>query len=410
MLHRQEHRHWSAPVYPDFPKEEYDNRIRQAKVNMAKENVDILVLWDETNIRYFSGFHNLHWSSKTLQCAVLLIPLEGESVIIVPDFFSPVVEGFTFISDIRLQSDPHVTANLRALPALVADAVKGLGCGLGRIGLESGEKGGMCIPRPINDIDFLRVSLEGATFVEAANLIWRCRVIKSPAEIAALKHATQAVVDSYGELMDKFHLGMGEKEVALFLRKEILDRTEDCPSPFIISTGRGVPMADVPAYDEKVELNPGDRIILEPLPTHKGYFGSCCRVLNVGPISDEVLRRAELMDELQDQAIAVVKPGAKTGDILEAILEGNRKDGVMDYFIDMAGHGVGLNFQEPPAIARNEEYELEEGMVLAIETWEVSMTEAGVAVAAVEDYVTVTKDGCEPFPSFPRDLRCLPID
>ncbi len=409
MLHRQEQRHWSAPVYPDFPKEEYDNRINRVQRYMAQENVDILVLWDVTNIRYFSGFHNLHWSSRTLQCAVLLIPLAGEPTIIVPDFFSPVVEGFTFVNDIRLQPDPHVTANLRALPALVAGAVKDLGCGNGRIGLESGEKGGMCIPRPINDIDSFRGSLDGATFVEAANLIWRVRVIKSQTEVAALKHATQAVVDSYGVLMDQFHLGMGEKDVALFLRKEILDRTEDCESPFVISTSRGVPMADVPAYDERVRLTPGDRICLEPLPTHKGYYGSCCRVLNIGPISDEALRRAELIDELQDQAIAVVKPGVKTGDILETILEGNRQDGVMDYFIDMAGHGVGLNFQEPPAIARNEEYELEEGMVLAIETWEVSMNETGFGLSAVEDYVTVTKDGCEPFPSFPRELRCLPI-
>lgn len=410
MLHRQEQRNWSTPIYPDFPKEEYEDRVRRAQTYMAEENVDILVLWDETNIRYFSGFHNLHWSSRTLQCAVLLIPLAGEPVIIVPDFFSPVVEGFTFVNDIRLQADPHVTASLRELPALVADTVKGLGCGNGRIGLESGEKGGMCIPRPINDIDLLRSSLDGATFVEAANLIWRVRVIKSPAEVVALKHATQAVVDSYGVLMDQFQLGMGEKDVALLLRKEILDRTEDCPSPFVIATSRGIPMADVPAYDEKVTLSPGDRICLEPLPTHKGYFGSCCRVLNIGPISDDALRRAELMESLQDQAIAVVKPGVRTGEILEAILEGNRQDGVADYFIDMAGHGVGLNFQEPPAIARNEQYELEEGMVLAIETWEVSMTETGFAVFAVEDYVTVTKDGCDPFPSFPRELRSLPVD
>ncbi|NOX49846.1 MAG: aminopeptidase P family protein [Gammaproteobacteria bacterium] len=365
-------------------------------------------MWDEANIRYFSGFHNLHWPPRTLQCAVLLIPLEGEPVIIIPDFFSGVVEGYTYLSNILLQSMPHATANIRNLPVLVADAVKSLGCAQGRIGIESGHQGGMSIPRPINDIDLFRSSLADAKFVAAADVIWRCRVIKSEAEVKSLKIATQAVVKAYGELVENFHIGMTEKDLSLAVRKSILDHTDDCVAPFIISSSRQIPMADVVASAD-VKLSAGDRVILEPLPTHKGYWGSCCRVLNVGPLSDEALRQDEYIDSLQEYAIGLVKPGVKTGDLMDAILERTRSDGELDYLLDMAGHGVGLNFQEPPAIAVGEESLIEEGMVLAIECWALDMQRSGAYCYAVEDYVVVTDSGCEVFPEFPKDIRCLPI-
>lgn len=407
MLYHQTTRNWKEPLYPDFPKAEYDSRINRLKRYMEAEKVDVLVLWDEANIRYFSGFHNLHWSARTLQCAVFVIPLVGEPTIIAPDFFLGVVEGLTYLSDIRLQSTPHVTACIRNLPILVADTVKDLGCGNGRVALESGYLGGMCVPRPINDIDLLRASLDGATIVDGASLIWKCRVIKSPAEVDALKVATQAVVDSYGALAEQFELGMTEHDISLIVRKEILGRTDDCPLPFIVASSRGIPMADVPAHRGGDALKLGDRVVLEPLPTSKGYFGSCCRVLNIGPISEESQRRAEFMETLQDRAIDIVKPGVKTGKITEIIIEGNKEAGNPDYLLDMAGHGVGLSFQEPPAIALNEEFEIEEGMVLAVETWEVGMDATSAQVYAVEDYVVVTKDGCEPFPGYPRELRSL---
>ena len=88
--------------------------------------------------------------------------------------------------------------------------------------------------------------------------------------------------------------------------------------------------------------------------------------------------------------------------------------------IEMAGHGVGLNPQEPPMIAEEEESVFEEGMVIAVEAWVVDWTGTGLATADLtqiipevfgnEDYVVVTKDGCDRFPSFRKDLRSLPFE
>ena len=411
MLHKQEKRLWDAPLYADFARGEYEERLRRAREKMAARGVDLLVFWDPANIRYFCGFHSLHWSALTLQPAVLLLPLERDPVLIVPDFFVGVAQGYTYLQDIRLQPKPHVTRNIRQLPVDVADTVRELGCGRGRIGLETGWLGGMTAPRPISDIDRFRAALD-ATFVDACDLVWSCRSIKSPAEIEALRKATEAVVGAYGELVADFRLGMGERDVGRMLRHAILERTEDCAPPIATASSRRIPMPDTPSFYDEVTLSPGDRLVLEPLPTHKGYHGSCCRCFQIGPLPDEARRKAEGVDRAQAAAIAAIRPGVPAGNLMKVIDEALHQEG-MGSTIEMAGHGVGLNPQEPPMIAEEEETVFEAGMVVAVEVWVVDWSGSSLEgvvpqVYGNEDLVVVTDRGCDPLPSFRRDIRSLP--
>ncbi len=412
MLKKVEEKIWKQPLYPEFSRSEYDDRIERAKRYMTDEKLDILVLWDVNNIRYFSGFRSVHWAPMTLQCAVLLIPVDKEPVIVVPDFFQGVVEGFTFLNQIRLLGEPHVTAHMRELPKLVADTVKELGSGKGRIGIEGGLAGGMCWPRPINDIDLFRAELDGADFVYAADVIWKCRTIKSPAEIDALWIATEADVRAYGELVANFELGWTERDVGRFIRNKVLEFAEDCPPPLTLASSRRVCMADVPAFDDEVSLSTGDRLALEPYALYKGYWGSCARSFHIGPIPEEALQKSMAIDRSVDVAKEAVKPGITSGRILEIINEALAEKGY-ENSLDMGGHGVGLNFQEPPAIATGEEFVVEEGMVLAIEAWALDADDMSARkvpnLYGIEDYVVVTKDGSDPFPTFSKDIRCLGV-
>ena len=244
--------------------------------------------------------------------------------------------------------------------------------------------------------------------MEAGDLIWKVRSIKSPAEVEALKQATRASIDTYIELVGHFHPSMTEKDVGLFIRNKLLEKIQDCEPPLVTASGRRIPMYDVPAWDEGIPLNPGDRLILEPLPAHKGYYGSCCRIFNIGPLKDETLRQAELVDRVQEQAIAAVKPGVTTGGLWSVMNDGFKEVG-QEYVFDQGGHGVGLNIHEPPMIAKGEDLVVKEGMVMAIETWTIGASSGRDMgeVFGIEDYVVVTKDGCDAFPGYPKDQRVL---
>ncbi len=421
MLVKHAQRLWPTPLYADFPRSEYDKRIARARSFMEKEKVDVLVCWDPVNIRYFTGFQSLHWSAMSIQPAVYVLPLDKDPVIVVPDFFAGVAEGYTYETDIRLYQKPHVTKVIRNLPVEIADTIKELGCGKGRIALESGQEGGMCIPRPINDIDRFRSELDGATLVDGCDLIWKCRMIKSAGEVEALRKASAAVVRAYGEVVSNFELGMSEKDMGSMIRHAILEYTEDCMPPIATASSRKIVMPDTPSFYDEVNLTIGDRLVFEPLPTYKGYYGSCCRCFQIGPLPDEALRKDEAVDKAQAAAIAAVKPGIPTKDLMDVINGALRDEGI-EPTIEVAGHGVGLNPHEPPMIAEEEESLIQEGMVLAIEVWVVdwsgvSMAEAGLDASSFvpevfgnEDLVVVTKDGCDLFPSFPKNIRTLPYN
>jgi Xaa-Pro aminopeptidase len=205
------------------------------------------------------------------------------------------------------------------------------------------------------------------------------------------------------------------------LRHAILAYTEDCAPPIATASSRRIVMPDTPSFYDEVNLSLGDRLVFEPLPTYKGYYGSCCRCFQIGPLRDEALLRDEAVDKAQAAAIAAIKPGIQTKSLMDVIAQVLRDEGI-EPTIEVAGHGVGLNPHEPPMIAEEEETRIEPGMVLAVEVWVVdwsgvSMAGAGLDASKAapevygnEDLVVVTKDGCDRFPSFPKNIRCLPYD
>ena len=400
-------RHYSFPPYAPFPRSEFTHRIQRLKEEMEAAKLDAIVMWGENNIRYFTGFLTNHFPPVTVCPGVLIVAADKEPVMIVPNFFQGVVEGFTFIEDMRIQHNPHVTENLRGMPQDVANVVVELVGPKARVGIEGGIKGGMTIPRPVNDIDAFRAALPDIEFVYAADQIWNVRMIKSLLEVEALSQACEAVVRSYHDLQGAFEWGWTEKDVALFIRHQLLEYAEECLPNMCMSSRREIFMADIPAWDEGIPLMRGDRVIVEPLPQVKGYWGSSGRTFHMGPATDEEIRKIQVLDKGRQVAAEMTKPGVRTGDIMDAINE-TLKDGGLFCSLDQGGHGVGIDGQEPPAIALGETFEVQENMVLAVECWMFETDENGhQRVYGGEDYVVVTPDGCDPLPTFPTDIFSL---
>ncbi len=408
---------YAVPPYSDFPKEEFERRVERTQKQMAKERVDVLVLWDKSNIRYYTGFHSIHWHALSIQPAVCLVPVDREPVLIVPEFFRAVAEGETYVRDIRGQVDPHCTDRIRELPDDVAAAVRSLGYEHGRIGIEAGRLGGMAVLRPINDIDRFRAQLPHASMVEAADLIWASRVIKSPLEVEAISLATRAVVLALDALVSSFRMGMTERDVGIALQEVLVRESHDMDALNVRCSSRRYPMPDTPPFYEGVEIVVGDRMVIEPIPSYKGYCGSCCRTFQVGPLSKAAEKSVRIIERSQAAAIEAIRPGVKTADLVHVVEDVFREEG-SPIQIEMIGHGMGLTGHEPPMLTSREDIVLEEGMVLAVEIWKYDV--AGFAYGDTkqasknlgpfgnEDLVVVTKNGCRRLPAFRKDVLSLP--
>ena len=159
-------------------------------------------------------------------------------------------------------------------------------------------------------------------------------------------------------------------------------------------------------YSDRL-IRPGDPAFFDILHSYLGYRTCYYRTFAVGSASvaqrDAYVRCREYMD----QAIAMVRPGVTTGDIV-SLWPRAEEFGFPDEMAAFAlqyGHGVGLSIWEKPIFSRlvslDHPEPLEEGMVFALETYWPAAD--GWSAARIEEEVVVTADGCEVITKFPAE-------
>lgn len=143
-----------------------------------------------------------------------------------------------------------------------------------------------------------------------------------------------------------------------------------------------------------------------------GFHGDNAATFVVGNVDEDVARLVRVTQECLCKAVEMVKPGARIGDISNAVQVHAESNG---FFVvkDFVGHGVGADIHEDPQIPNygraGRGVRLIPGMTLAIEPMinldgeEVEVLEDDWTVVAIsgkpsahfEHTVAVTEDGCE---------------
>jgi len=117
-------------------------------------------------------------------------------------------------------------------------------------------------------------------------------------------------------------------------------------------------------------LRRGDIISVDVGVTLDGWVADAARTFPVGAISDEAQALLVTTEAALKAGAAEAKPGARIGDVSNAIQSRVEADG-MSVVHSLVGHGVGREMHEPPEVANQGEagtgIVLEEGTVIAIE-------------------------------------------
>lgn len=96
-------------------------------------------------------------------------------------------------------------------------------------------------------------------------------------------------------------------------------------------------------------LREGDIVNIDVTAILDGWHGDTSRMYGVGQVAPRAKRLIDVTYEALERGLAVVKPGAKTGDIghaIQAYVESMRCSVVRDF----CGHGVGKVFHDAPNI------------------------------------------------------------
>jgi Xaa-Pro aminopeptidase len=246
---------------------------------------------------------------------------------------------------------------------------------------------------------------EGIETDDGQQVFLEARRVKTADEIGLLAQACSMVDAAYDQLYEFLRPGVRENECVGLVSKVLYDLgSEYVEGVNAISGERCSPHPHV--FSDRI-LRPGDPAFFDILHSFNGYRTCYYRTLAVGSASRAQRDAYTRCREYMDAAIALVKPGATTGEIV-SLWPRAEEFGFPDETAAFAlqyGHGVGLSIWEKPIFSRlvslDHPEPLEEGMVFALETyWPAS---DGWSAARIEEEVVVTADGCEVITKFPAE-------
>lgn len=379
------------------PREELEERIAKFQERMKAQSWDAAIVMLRTNLFYFSG---------TAQNGVLVVPGEGEPILLVQKSLTRATH----------ESPLPSIHPLRSIPRL-AETLSGLGeFPMKKVGLELD-----VVPAAT----YLRLVKQypGTEWIDCSGVIRELRMVKSPYEIERMRISAKQVEQLFEQVPQFLREGIREVDLSAELEAEIrklghqgLTRLHKWNSDFPYGPVSSGPVASYPhPFDgpvgtqglyAAVPQGAGARIIGRNEPVmidfvsgYSGYHVDETRIFSLGPV-DERLAEAHafaltVLRKIEDH----LSPGALASDIYEEIATDVNDHPLAPYFmghgenrVRFLGHGVGLELDELPVIAPKFGVPLEAGMTVAVEP-KVFLPDLGGV--GVENTYLITADGFE---------------
>lgn len=141
-------------------------------------------------------------------------------------------------------------------------------------------------------------------------------------------------------------------------------------------------------------LNEGDIVNIDVTPILNGYYADANKTYFVGNVSEDARKIVNVARESLKAGMSMIKPGNRTGDIGWAIQQYAENQGC-SVVREFVGHGVGIDFHEPPQIPhfgrRGQGIKLVPGMVFTVEPM-INLGEKELHILE-DNWTAVTDDG-----------------
>lgn len=412
---------WEARV--DFARLR-DERLARLRAELERSSLGAVLAFDFGNIRYASGTHIGTWAMDKL---IRFCLVTRKTDPIVWDFGSAakhhdLLNPWLHETHMEADADPHAPHHGATRPRLESGARAGISTLRGAFPPDAGiaEEVARKVRRELDrfgladeplGVDIVELPIlfalqkAGLEVVDGQQVFMEARRLKTNDEITLLTTAASMVDAAYDTLYEFLRPGVRENECVGLVAKSLYDQgSEYVEGVNAISGERCAPHPHV--YSDRA-VRPGDPAFFDILHSFNGYRTCYYRTFAVGSASPAQVDAYKRAREYMDVAIAAVKPGATTADIV-TLWPKAQEFGFPDEeaaFALQYGHGVGLSIWEKPIFSRLTSLDhpevLEEGMVFALETYWPAAD--GWGAARIEEEVVVTADGCEVITKFPAE-------
>jgi len=383
-------------VYRLTSNEEISGRIAALKARLSAEGIDAAFVVQNADLFHFTG---------SIQQGVLVVPADGEPVYFVRRVFERARSESPLEHVVRI-------ATPREIPAFFDKK----GVSFGSIGFEMDVM-------PVNTFRRFSGLFPDAEPKDLTNLLRDLRAVKGPSAIEAMRRCGRNLSALLSGAAGEIRPGLTETELAGILQGRAISLGHTTITRMRgwnqeVGLGCVISGADsaIPSYADfptsgkgsspYVPVGHGDRTFRENEPilvdimwAQDGYLVDMARTFVCGELPAKFRMAHEMTVKVMRNIESAIRPGAVAGDLYEIGMEMVSRTpfpqnfmGPPGYNVKFIGHGVGIETDEFPFIARGSTTVLAPGMTFALEPKFVFPDEGAVGL---ENCYLVTDTGFE---------------
>ena len=372
-----------------FPAQEFHARAAALQARIRQEGADALLLTGPENIFWVSG----RQTAGYFAFQALLVPADGTPLLLVRQLEETGARADVWFDDIHTWQDGQDPA------VELARLLRGQG--ISRLATE--RAGWFVSPQMMGSLE---AALGGIALVDGSGWVERLRMVKSPRELQAIRHAAQYAEAGMAAALSACRAGASENEIAAAMTAAAITAgSEAMAMEPLISSG---PRSGIPhATWRRRQLGAGDGIFLELAASHDRYHAAPMRAAWVGTPPDAAQRMMDTSLRALDAALAALRPGepcAAPHEVVQQIIDAA---GFTAAFRKRSGYSMGAAFA--PDWGEGAILSLFTGVTTPLEPGMVShlpitLRDYGRFTVGVSETVIVTETGAEPLSTLPRQI------
>ncbi|HSW61896.1 MAG TPA: Xaa-Pro peptidase family protein [Dissulfurispiraceae bacterium] len=384
-----------------IPFSEIESRRVRLQSRLQEKGIDGALFVYPVDIFYFTG---------TRQNSALWVPVSGEPVLLVRKSFSR-AKTESLIADTR----PFPSS--KEFPSLFSAGIK-------RIGFTFDVM-------PVQYYDYYTGLLAEREFVDISRMNRELRSVKSPWEREQLRISGKRLAGVFAEVAHVLMRGMREVDLAAELEsrlkkaasegnvrarsfgQEMIGLTTSGYRAAVQGgfdgpvTGKGISNAS--PYGPSLEpIQEGEPVMLDYAGIWDGYLADMSRIFVFGDLSPALKKAFAIACDIQDWLADNLRPGSLCEDLYLTAVGMAERAGLAGNFmgysgeqVRFVGHGLGLELDEFPVLAKGFREPLQEGQAVALEP---KFMFPGLGVVGIENTYLVTSSGGEKLTSLADDI------
>ena len=393
----------------NVPSAEIESRIARFQLDLQQQRLDGALILQNSDLFYLCG---------TIQQSQLYVPAVGKPLLMVRKSLERA------LAESPLETIVPITS-----PKKIPDILKSRGLAFPlRLGMELDVL-------PVNLFRTYETIFQGPEITDISPSLRMQRSVKSPYEIEIIAKAAQYSDQVAAHAADIMRAGMTELELAglveaharklghqgiirmrlwggeLFYGHLLAGASAAVPSFLASPTGGSAANPAVAQGAGFARIQPHQPILLDYAFALNGYISDHTRVLAIGSLPDDLLAAHDAMLTIQERIKSEAKPGVATGHLYDLAVRMAADAGYAENFmgaedqrIRFIGHGVGLELDEYPFLAKAQEMPLQENMVIALEP---KLIFPGKGVVGIENTHVVTPGGLNQLGRYPDRITII---